>query len=238
MLIYLKSKEEIAEFREVGKIASKIIKKLLSKTREGTKTLDIDDLTNEECHLNNVKPTFLMYHGFPKSICVSVNECVVHGIPDEYVLKNGDVVSLDLGITKNGFIADTAHTIQINGNHNIIDVCKKCLENGIKQAIPGNNLFDVSSAIYKSKQNYSMPLYLGGHGISKNKLHDDPFVPNIPELSSVKLQKGMVIAIEPMLIDSKNCSTIKKNWNIYAKGISAHFEHTILINDEPEILTK
>lgn len=238
MLVLIKSKEEIAEFRQAGKIAGKILEKLLSNVKSGIKTIDIDDLTNEECLRYNVKPTFLNYKGFPKSLCVSINECIVHGIPDDYVLKNGDVVSLDLGITKDGFIADTAKTIQINGNNKIIDVCRKCLENGIKQAIPENNLSDISSSIYNSKQNYSIPLYLGGHGISKNKLHDDPFVPNIPELSTFKLKKGMIIAIEPMLIDSKNSSIQKKNWNIYAKGISAHFEHTILIDDEPEILTK
>jgi len=245
MLVYIKSKEEIEGFKEAGRIAGKILGKLLKSIDGGITTKFLDDMARDECDKHNVEPTFLNYQGFPAAICASVNKTLVHGIPTDIPFELHDVVSIDIGVTIDGFIGDTADTVEVGSSHHndtMITCCNNSLYMGIEKARAGNKLSDVSKEIYKyAKRNkYSLPEEYGGHGIDRNILHSDPFVPNIPDYESeIRLRPGMVFAIEPMFIFGSNKVKVADNgWDIVADGNSAHCEHTILVTDDyPLILT-
>jgi len=242
MIVYLKTKEEIEGFKEAGKIAGLILKKLLDNVDVGITTKELDEIAREECKKNNVVPTFLNYRGFPAAICASVNNTLVHGIPTDIPLKPKDIISIDLGVTLDGFIGDTAYTKSVSNIHNdIIDACRNSLYSAIKKARSGNKLSIISKEVYKCKKSYSIPEEYGGHGIDRYNLHSEPFVPNIPDYYyDLKLRPDMIFAIEPMLINgSSNLRIADNKWDIIAENITAHFEHTILITeDEPLILTR
>lgn len=252
MIVFLKSKSEIEGFKEAGKISGSILNVILGEIKPGVITKYLNEVALEECKKNNVTPTFLGYHGFPAAICVSVNKTLVHGIPNDYILQSQDIVSVDLGITLDGFIGDTAETVLVENENfeevtskefKLIKDCRFALDFSIKKAFHGNSLSDVCGFIYNVSKcrGYGVPKSYGGHGIDRYKLHAPPFIPcHTEHLDNITLRAGMVLAIEPMLIIGKGTTKVLDDkWSVETDGLSAHCEHTILITEsEPLILTR
>jgi methionyl aminopeptidase len=260
MIVYLKSEEEQNGFREAGRIAAIVLRSLLNEVRPGISTSYLDNLAKLECKALEVNPIFLGYRGFPAAICTSINNVLVHGIPNDELLKEGDILTIDVGIEKNGFIGDTAETIlvgeplkftttgeadnfEITLEPEIIKHCKYALDSAIAVAKEGNKLSRISFNIQNiaKKFNYGIPKEYGGHGISRNLLHSEPFIPNIPDYKNdITLRAGMILAIEPMFIlGNGNTKVLNDGWTVQSDGLSVHCEHTVLITkDGPEILTE
>jgi methionyl aminopeptidase len=250
MIVYLKSKEEISGFREAGKIAGKVLSSILNEIKPEVTTSFLNEVAIEECKKHNVVPTFLGYSGFPAAICASVNNILVHGIPNENKLKPEDIVSIDVGISMDGFIGDTAETVWVEEpkyevyclDSYLIECCRKSLDLGIEAAKSGNKLNDISKAIFDMIKMFglSTPIEYGGHGIDRYKLHAHPFVSNNINKNEMLLRPGMIIAIEPMVINgSRETKILEDQWSVMVNGLSAHCEHTILITEEgPEVLTR
>ena len=245
--IIIKSSQEIAIMREAGRIVASVIEALTKNVRPGVTTRELDDVAVREFKKRGAVASFKGYRGFPASICTSVNEEVVHGIPGARVLKAGDIISLDVGATINGFHGDAAVTLgvgKINSDSQaLIDATKGALEAGIAAAKNGARLGDVSAAIqsYAESRNFSVVREYVGHGIGRD-LHEDPQAPNFGIAGEgILLKKGMTIALEPMLNAGVWRTRVTSNrWTVVtADGkLSAHFEHTIAIGDSiPEILT-
>ncbi|SFA93318.1 methionyl aminopeptidase [Acetitomaculum ruminis DSM 5522] len=248
MAISIKSPSQVIKMREAGKILAKVHDELAKIIKPGITTEDINKAGEEIIRSFNAIPSFLNYEGYPASICVSVNDEVVHGIPNPYrVLKEGDIVSLDAGVIYEGFHSDAARTYGV-GNISpeaalLIEVTRQSFFEGIKKAKAGNHLHEISAAIddYIKPYGYGIVRELCGHGIGKN-LHEDPEIPNFRQKSrGIKLQPGMTLAIEPMInLGSEEISCLDDDWTIVTDdaSISAHYENTILITDgEPEILS-
>lgn len=248
MAVSIKSEREIELMRQAGKILAKVHEELGKAVKPGISTWEIDRLGEELIRSYECVPNFLNYHGYPASVCVSVNEEVVHGIPSkERILKEGDIVSLDAGLIYRGYHSDAARTHFV-GNVNtevkkLVEETKNSFFEGIKMAKAGNHLYDISNAIdaYISKFGYGIVRDLVGHGIGTN-LHEDPQIPNFRQSRrGLKLQPGMTLAIEPMInMGRADVEWLSDDWTVVAEdGLpSAHYENTILITDgEPEILT-
>ncbi len=248
MAVSIKSEREIELMRQAGKILAKVHEELGKAVKPGISTWEIDRLGEELIRSYDCVPNFLNYHGYPASVCVSVNEEVVHGIPSkERILKEGDIVSLDAGLIYRGYHSDAARTHFV-GNVNaevkkLVEETKNSFFEGIKMAKAGNHLYDISNAIdaYISKFGYGIVRDLVGHGIGTN-LHEDPQIPNFRQSRrGLKLQPGMTLAIEPMInMGRADVEWLSDDWTVVAEdGLpSAHYENTILITDgEPEILT-
>lgn len=248
MAISIKTTREIDLMRESGKILAKVHDELGQFIRPGISTLEIDELGEKLIRGYGCIPNFLHYNGFPASICVSVNEEVVHGIPKKSrILKEGDIVSLDAGLIYKGYHSDAARTYGVG---KISKDCEKLIEEtrnsffaGIKAAVEGGRLFDISNAIadYIEPHGYGIVRELVGHGIGTS-LHEDPQIPNYHmEKRGPKLQRGMTLAVEPMInMGRGDVEWLDDDWTVVAEdGLpSAHYENTILITDgEPEILT-
>jgi len=244
MIVFLKTAEEIEGFKLVGKETGRILSVLIENIKPGISTYDLNEIAIEECKKNSGIPTFLNYKGYTAAICASPNEVLVHGLPNKNPLKTNDILSIDFGLTINGYIGDVAKTVVV-GNEplDLVKSCEEALNEAIKVARPGNLLSDVSSAIYNTskKYKYLVPTSYGGHGIDRYILHSAPYISNIPDkINDISLRAGMVLAIEPMFIDakSKRLTTSEDGWSVVAMGNTAHFEHTILITDnEPFVLT-
>lgn len=248
MAITIKSDREIELMRESCKILAKVHDELGKSIKPGMSTLDVDKLGEKLIRSYGCEPNFLNYNGFPASICVSVNEEVVHGIPSKYrILKEGDIVSLDAGLIYKGYHSDAARTYAVgkisDDVQKLLDVTKQAFFEGIKMAKAGNHLFDISNAIdeYVSGFGYGIVRELVGHGIGTS-LHEDPQIPNFRQTRrGPKLQPGMTLAIEPMInMGRADVEWLDDDWTVVAEdGLpSAHYENTILITDgEPEILT-
>lgn len=248
MAVTIKSEREIGLMRDSGKILAEVHERLGEAVKPGITTLDIDRLGEKLIRSYGCIPNFLNYNGFPASICVSVNEQVVHGIPsDERVLKEGDIVSLDAGLIYKGYHSDAARTHgvgQISEDAKLlIERTRQSFFEGIKAARDGGHLFDISNSIdsYISQFGYGIVRELVGHGIG-TKLHEDPQIPNFAQRrKGLKLRAGMTLAIEPM-INMGRCDVewLDDDWTVVSAdgSLSAHYENTILITDgEPEILT-
>ena len=247
-MVSIKSQNEIALMREAGKLLAKTHEELKNAIRPGISTLEIDKLGEKIIRSFGCIPSFLNYNGFPASICVSVNDEVVHGIPSRNrILKEGDIVSLDAGLIYKGYHADAARTHAVgnvsNNAKKLIEVTEKSFFEGIKMAKDGNHLHDISNAIadYCESFGYGVVRDLVGHGIGK-ELHEDPQIPNFRQRRrGIKLQKGMTLAIEPMINEGTyEVSWLDDDWTVVTDdgALSAHYENTILITDgEPEILT-
>lgn len=247
-MVSIKSQNEIALMREAGKLLAQTHEELKNAIRPGMSTLEIDKLGEKIIRGFGCIPSFLNYNGFPASICVSVNDEVVHGIPcKERILMEGDIVSLDAGLIYKGYHADAARTYgvgKISANaQKLIDVTQQSFFEGIKMAKDGNHLHDISNAIadYCESFGYGVVRDLVGHGIGKN-LHEDPQIPNFRQRRrGIKLQKGMTLAIEPMINEGTyEVAWLDDDWTVVTDdgSLSAHYENTILITDgEPEILT-
>ena len=247
-MVSIKSQSEIALMREAGKILAKVHEELKDAIRPGMSTLDIDRLGEKIIRGYGCIPSFLNYNGYPASICVSVNDEVVHGIPHkDHILYEGDIVSLDAGVIYKGYHADAARTYGVGKISDeaakLIEVTKQSFFEGIKMAKDGNHLHDISNAIadYCESFGYGVVRDLVGHGIGKN-LHEDPQIPNFHQRRrGIKLQKGMTLAIEPMVnAGTYEVAWLDDDWTVVSEdgSLSAHYENTVLITDgEPEILT-
>lgn len=236
--LYYKTKEEIELIRESSLLVAKTLAEVAKVIKPGVTTLSLDKVAYEFINDNKAIPAFLNYSGFPNSLCISVNSHVVHGIPNNYELKDGDIVSVDCGVVKNKFFGDSAYTFAIGEVKpevlNLLKVTKESLYKGIEMAVAGKRLGDIGEAVqtYAETNGYSVVRELVGHGIGLN-LHEAPEVPNYGKKGAgLKLEEGLVIAIEPMINLGKK-AIIQENdgWTIRTADNlpSAHFEHTITI---------
>ena len=248
MAVSIKSEREIELMRQAGKILAKVHEELGQAIRPGISTWEINQLGEKLIRQYDCIPNFLNYHGYPASVCVSVNEEVVHGIPKkDVILKEGDIVSLDAGLIYKGYHSDAART-HIVGQvspkvKKLVEETRNSFFEGIKKAYAGNHLYDISNAIdaYISQFGYGIVRDLVGHGIG-TELHEDPQIPNFRQSRrGLKLQPGMTLAIEPMInMGRADVEWLSDDWTVVAEdGLpSAHYENTILITEgEPEILT-
>lgn len=248
MAVSIKSAREIELMRESGRILSLVHDELGEMIKPGISTLDIDIYGEKLIREYGCVPNFLNYNGYPASICVSVNEEVVHGIPNkERILLEGDIVSLDAGLIYKGYHSDAARTYgvgQISPDAaKLIEVTRQSFFEGIKQARAGNHLYDISNAIdaYVSAFGYGIVRDLVGHGIG-TKLHEDPQIPNFAQRKKgIRLQPGMTLAIEPMInMGYAEVEWLDDDWTVVSEdgSLSAHYENTILITEgDPELLT-
>ena len=248
MAVSIKSEREIELMRQAGKILAKVHEELGQAIKPGISTWEINVLGEKLIRQYDCIPNFLNYHGYPASVCVSVNEEVVHGIPKkDVILKEGDIVSLDAGLIYKGYHSDAARTHfvgQVSPEvKKLVEETRNSFFEGIKMAKAGNHLYDISNAIdaYISQFGYGIVRDLVGHGIG-TELHEDPQIPNFRQSRrGLKLQPGMTLAIEPMInMGRADVDWMDDDWTVVAQDRlpSAHYENTILITDgEPEILT-
>jgi len=247
MSIIIKSDREIGIMRQAGRIVATILGVLSEQVRPGMKTRELDVIAARELERLEAKSSFKGYHGFPANLCVSVNDEIVHGIPGERVLAEGDIVSLDFGAIFEGFQGDAAVTVgvgEINSpSEQLMETTEGALKAGIAAAYPGARLGDISAAIqnYAESRGYSVVREYTGHGIGR-EMHEEPQIPNFgpPGMGPV-LRKGMTLALEPMVnVGGWRTRLGNDHWVVFtADGSrSAHFEHTIAITSgEPEVLT-
>jgi methionyl aminopeptidase len=238
-MIHIKSKEEIEIMRKSALMVSATLTEVAKLLKPGITTLSIDKMAETFIRDNGGVPSFKGYGGFPYSLCISVNEVVVHGFPGAYELKDGDIISVDCGVFMNGFHGDSAYTFSIGNvkpeTLQLLKVTKESVYKGIEQACDNNRVGDISYAVeyYTSKQHpYGVVRDLVGHGVGRN-LHEDPQVPNYGRRGDGKrLKEGMVIAIEPMInMGVKEVYTLDDGWTVVTKDgkPSAHFEHTVAV---------
>ena len=247
MAIIIKSPEEVAIMRQAGKVVSTILEKLARSIKAGITTQQLDDIAVQELIKQGATSSFKGYKGFPASICVSINEEIVHGIPGAKLIKEGDIVSLDFGAIVNGFHGDAAITVGVGDikprAKQLIEVARNSLGLGIAAAKLGARLSDVSHAVQgcAEPQGFSVVREYSGHGIGR-EMHEDPQIPNFgPSGLGPLLRKGMTLAIEPMInIGGWKTKVLGDNWTVVTDDgtPSAHFEKTIVVTDgEAEVLT-
>lgn len=247
-MIVLKTARELAKMREAGRISARALRLAGEAVEPGVTTAEIDRLVRQYIEKEGARPSFLGYGGFPASACISVNNVVIHGIPSKkIVLKEGDIVSVDVGAELNGFHGDNAWTFpcgKISAEaQSLLDATRESLFEGIKMARPGNRIGDIGSAVqrYVEARNYSVVRDYVGHGVGA-KLHEDPSVPNFGTSGrGVRLLPGMTIAIEPMInAGTHKVKVLSDEWTTVTEDgkLSAHFEHSVAITpDGPQILT-
>ncbi len=248
MAVVIKSKAEIELMRESGRLLSLVLDEMEKSLHPGMSTKDIDVIGERKIRALGGIPNFLNYNGFPASICVSVNDEVVHGIPDRHrIIQEGDIVSLDCGLIWKGYHSDAARTFAVGKispeAEQLVRVTRECFFEGLKYAKAGNHLYDISNAIadHADKYGYGIVEDLVGHGIGTH-LHEDPEVPNfhMPK-KGLKLRAGMTLAVEPMInMGRKDVEWLENDWTVATQdgSLSAHYENTILITEgEPEIFT-
>jgi len=249
-MIQIKSREEILKMRKAGKLAAQLLDYIAPFVKEGISTAELDRLSAEFIKINGAIAAPLNYHGFPKSICTSVNNVVCHGIPSEKeILKNGDIINVDVTVILNGYHGDTSRTFIVGEVDEkvklLVDRTEKAMMRGIEAIKPNSFLSEVGKAIekYITKFGYSIVEEYGGHGIGA-KFHEDPHVYHFyTHLNRIKLKPGMIFTVEPMInVGTHEVVTSKKdNWTVTTKDnkLSAQFEHTVLVTEKGfEILTK
>lgn len=247
-MIILKSPEEIEKMAKSCMIVAKTLEYLSDKIKPGITTKEIENMADTFIRENNAIPAFKGYRGFPASICTSLNNEVIHGIPSNRVLKEGDIIGIDIGVKKDGYYGDGAYTFPVGkvspNVEKLLNVTKEALYLGIEKAVPGNRISDISHAIqtYVENNGFSVVRAFVGHGIGK-ELHEDPQIPNFgPPNRGPRLKPGMTLAIETMVNEgSYEVLILDDGWTaVTVDGkLSAHYEHTILVTeDEPVILTK
>lgn len=247
MSIIIKSNQEIAAMRQAGRIVAIVLEVLTKQMRPGTKTKDLDIMAAREIERLGAKPSFKGYRGFPANLCASVNDEIVHGIPGERILDEGDIVSLDLGAIFMGFHGDAAVTVGIgkisSTTRRLLEITEGALKAGMAAARAEARLGDISSAIqnYAESRDYSIVREYTGHGIGR-EMHEEPQIPNfgLPGTGPV-LKRGMTLALEPMVNAGDWRTRLgDDHWTVFTAdgSLSAHFEHTIVITEaEPEVLT-
>lgn len=246
-MIPLKSQEDLKALEESGEILGKVMRKLKAIVTPGVLTREIDSLAEGLIIKEGAIPAFKGYKGFPASVCTSVNEEIVHGIPGERVLREGDIIGIDLGVNYKGYFTDAAVTLAVGEIslklHKLIEVSRKALDGAIKKAVAGNNLSDISSYIqsFVEASGFSVVRQFVGHGIGSS-LHEEPEIPNFGVPGQGPLLKcGMVLAIEPMVnMGTWEAKILNNGWTAVTKdkSPSAHFEHTVAITAAgPKVLT-
>ncbi len=248
-MIVLKTRREIELMREAGRISARALQLAGEAVQPGITTAEIDKIAYDFIVSQGAKPSFLNYNGFPATACISINNEVIHGIPDDkHIIKEGDIVSIDLGAVVNGFHGDNAATFACGkispAATRLCDTTREALYVGLSKAVAGNRLGDIGSAIceYCASRGYGIVRDYTGHGVG-SKLHEDPSVPNYGKPGKgARLLPGMTIAIEPMINEgTESVKVLRNNWTVVtADGkLSAHFEHTVAITDgECVILTQ
>jgi len=244
-VITIKSNSELALMREAGRVLSDTLDQLEQACHPGVTTGEIDQLADRLIRKRGAIPGFLGYNGFPRSLCISVNEEVVHGIPGKREIADGDLVSLDCGLILDGLWADSGRTVMVGAvtdeAKRLVEVTRESLQRGIDQAVPGNRIGDISAAVQKHVEanGFSVVRNFVGHGIGRN-MHEDPQVPNFGVAGAGPLLKpGYALAIEPMVnAGSHEVEMLPDRWTIItADGkLSAYFEHTVLITDDGPIV--
>jgi methionyl aminopeptidase len=246
-MIILKNERDVEVMRAAGSVAAEVLNLVGSWIRPGVTTREIDTYAANLIKERGAKSAFLGYRKYPGHVCISVNDQVVHGLPNDRRVNFGDIISLDVGVIYRGYIGDTAKTVAVGGcdllAQKLMDVTERALYEGIGQALAGNRVVDISRAIqkYVETNGFSVVREFVGHGVGRS-MHEEPQVPNFVDgKSSPKLRPGMTIAIEPMVNAGKPAVEILSDgWTVVTRdGMpSAHFEHTVLITEnEPEILT-
>jgi methionyl aminopeptidase len=246
-MIIRKSPEEIDKIADAGQILARCLTMLRGKARPGVTTLDLDQAAEKFIRSQGATPAFKGYRGFPGSICASPNSMVVHGIPGPFKLSRGDILSIDVGVVLDGWVADAAVTVPIGQispvARRLLDTTKAALFAAAEQVRPGNHLGDVSHAVQKRVEadGFSVVRSLVGHGIGRD-MHEDPQIPNFGEPGTgVELLPGMVLAVEPMVNVGDHAIRMgSDNWSVYSQdgSLAAHFEHTVAVTEEgPRILT-
>ena len=247
-MIIGKSKKEIEKMRSAGQLVGRVLQELRRMVEPGISTLEIDSAAEQMIRDAGALPTFKGYHGFPYSVCASVNEQVVHGFPSKYKLKEGDIFSLDCGVTLEGFVGDTATTVPVGtiseDRARLIEVTEKCLDLAIEQCRPGNRLGDIGWAVqdFAERNGYSVVRDYVGHGIGR-QMHEDPQIPNYGKPGQgPKIKAGYVFAVEPMVnMGSQQTKVLADGWTVVTLDgrPSAHVEHTIAITEDgPDVLTR
>jgi methionyl aminopeptidase len=248
-MVELKTEAEINKIGKSCRMVADVLRKLKEMVAPGISTLDLDAEAVKMAKKFGARPAFLNYRGYPRSVCVSINDEVVHGIPaKDRMIKEGDLVSLDFGLEYEGFYGDAALSVgagKVSATASkLMQVTEKALEEGIKKAVPGNKLHDISAAVqsYAEKNGFSVVRDFVGHGIGR-KMHEDPMVPNYGTPGTgLELEAGMVLAIEPMINEkSWEVRVLDDEWTVVTKdkGLSAHFEHTIAITrNGPQVLSR
>jgi methionyl aminopeptidase len=246
-MIIRKSEQEIEAMAQAGRVVADTLVRLGENLRPGVTTEELDELAEEYIRSQGGTPTFKGYHGFPASICASPNSMVVHGIPGEYRIEDGDLLSVDVGVTLNGFVADSAYTFAVgdvgDDAQRLLEVGQTALEAGIVEARAGNHIGDISNAVQRTVEEagFSVVKSLVGHGIGRS-MHEEPQIPNWGEPGrGPLLAPGMTLAIEPMITAGGSEVVVAEDrWSISTDdgSLSAHFEHTVAVTDgEPRILT-
>lgn len=246
-MVTLYSKKEVEAMKSAASVVKEVFKRLEEFIKPGVTTKDVDNLVENVIHSLSALPSTKNYHGYPAACCTSVNEVVVHGIPDSRALKDGDIISVDVVAFKDGFHSDACRTFAV-GNisddaKRLIDVTRESFFKGVEKAKVGNRLGDISEAIqtHVEKAGFGIVRDLTGHGVGKS-MHEAPSIPNFGKANrGLRLKAGMVLAIEPMVtFGDYRVKTLNDGWSVVTidNSISAHYENTIVItNSEPEILT-
>src|SRR6266436_8016161 len=246
-MIIGKSQKEIDKMRASGQLVGRVLQQLRAMVEPGLTTLEVDQAADKMIRDAGAYPTFKGYNGFPFSICASVNEQVVHGFPSSYELQEGDIFSIDVGVTLDGFVGDTAATIPVGkvgeDRLKLIRVTEECLQLAIEQCRAGNHLGDIGWAVqsHAEAHSYSVVRDYVGHGIGR-RMHEDPQIPTYGKPGKgPKIKNGYVFALEPMInLGSLHTKTLKDGWTVVTVDgqPSAHFEHTVAVTEEgPEVLT-
>ena len=246
-MVRLRTEREINLIAESAQIVGDTLDMLSGKVKPGITLMELDTLAEKFIRSQDAVPAFKGYMGFPATLCISVDDEVVHGIPSDKVLNDGQIVGIDCGAVKNGYYGDSARTFAVGNisdvDKDLIDTTQKALYHGIEKAVPGNYVSDIGHAIqaYVEPKGYSIVRELVGHGIGTN-LHEDPQVPNYGDPGmGVELKEGMCLAIEPMInIGDKEVYTLDDGWTVKTKDgyNSAHFEHTIaILKNGPKVLS-
>ena len=246
-MVTLKSPREIESMARSGKITATVLTELMKAVKPGMTTRDIDAMAEAGIRARGGIPTFMGYHGYPSSICASVNDEVVHGMPGDRVLQDGDLLSIDIGTTFEGYVSDSAVTVAVGTiseeAQRLLKVTQECLMIGIAQMEIGNHVGDIGAAVQRHAESngYGVVRELVGHGVGR-EMHEEPQVPNYGKPGTgLQFRPGLVLAIEPMITQGDyRVKTLKDGWTVVtADGkLAAHFEHTIAVTDDgPKILT-
>ena len=246
-MIERKSSEEIEAMARAGRVVADTLAYLGESIRPGMTTAELDELAEGHIRSQGGAPTFKGYRGFPASICASPNSMVVHGIPGAYRIEEGDLLSVDVGVTLDGFVADSAYTFAVGSvpesSQRLLEAGQAALEAGIEQARPGNRIGDISAAVQRATEEagFSVVRELVGHGVGRS-MHEEPQIPNFGEPGrGPLLQTGMTLAIEPMITAGHaGVYTAEDRWSIYTRdeSLAAHFEHTVAVTEDgPRVLT-
>ncbi len=244
-MIKLKNENDIKRLKESGNILASTFEEIKKYIEPGISTIEIDKLTSDFIKSRKAKAAFKGYMGYPASICISVNNEVIHGIPGIRKLQAGDIISLDLGIDLKGYITDSAITLPVGKiseeESRLLQITKECLDLGIKQAVSGNRISHISKAVFThaKKYNYGVVRDFCGHGVGFS-VHEEPQIPNyINNGPNPRLKKGMVLAIEPMInLGSDNVVVLEDGWTVITEDNkkSAHFEHTVAVYDDQAVI--